>query len=376
MPSGMRLKSDGFASDLYDPDRRFTLQAYCREHGVPYADAGLPVAIDTFIAYGRAFQQAMVPSLEPVQVRSLRRVAGGFGLELANGESLQCRRAIVASGISNYEYVPEPLAALPAQLCSHSSARRDLSCFAGKQIIVVGAGSSATDVAASLRQQGASVTLVARHPIQFHEHQPRRSLWKRVTEPNFGLGPNLRSTVYTLAPDLFRRLPVDIRQRIVRRHLGPAGGWFIRDEVIGQVPMFCEHQLRSARPIGSRVELQIEDNRGAATSLLADHVICATGYRVSLPRLDFLDRELLVDIAVESGSPRLSAQFESTVPGLYFLGLPAAATFGPLLRFALGARFSARRVAAHLRRMQARDTGWSSAAVASSDSRSVQQIGG
>jgi len=40
--------------------------------------------------------------------------------------------------------------------------------------------------------------------------------------------------------------------------------------------------------------------------------------------------------------------FESSVPGLYFVGLPAAHTFGPVQRFALGARFAASRITSHL----------------------------
>jgi len=44
----------------------------------------------------------------------------------------------------------------------------------------------------------------------------------------------------------------------------------------------------------------------------------------------------------------LSPNFESTVPGLYFVGVSAANTFGPLLRFAFGADFAARRLSRHL----------------------------
>jgi thioredoxin reductase len=376
MPAGMRLKSDGFASDLYDPERTFTLKAFCQKQGIAYADAGLPVSIDNFISYGLAFQQAMVPTLEKTRVQSLKRSANGFSLELSSGESLQAHRVIMATGISNFEYVPECLASLPPALGSHSSARRDLGCFAGKEVFVVGAGSSATDVAAALRQLGAIPTLIARHEPHFHEHQPRRSLWKRITEPNFGLGPNLRSSAFVLAPDLFRRLSGPRRQRIVKHHLGPAGGWFVRDEVIGRVRMYCEHELRAARQVGSRVELELTDRSGTQLTLQADHVISATGYRVSLPRLNFLDRDLLAAVACEYESPVLSRNFESSVPGLYFVGLAAAITFGPLLRFALGAHFTARRVAGHMRARVARDTVSASAAAIESASHSARQMGG
>jgi hypothetical protein len=39
------------------------------------------------------------------------------------------------------------------------------------------------------------------------------------------------------------------------------------------------------------------------------------------------------------GYPRLDAGFESSLPGLHFLGAPAAWSFGPLMRFVAGTEF-------------------------------------
>jgi hypothetical protein len=54
------------------------------------------------------------------------------------------------------------------------------------------------------------------------------------------------------------------------------------------------------------------------------------------------------DIRVNGNSPALSSHFESSIPGLYFTGLAAVASFGPLLRFVYGTRFMARRISGHL----------------------------
>jgi hypothetical protein len=48
------------------------------------------------------------------------------------------------------------------------------------------------------------------------------------------------------------------------------------------------------------------------------------------------------------GIPVLNHAFESSVPGLHFLGYMSAATFGPSMRFIYGTRFAARRVSRHL----------------------------
>jgi hypothetical protein len=57
---------------------------------------------------------------------------------------------------------------------------------------------------------------------------------------------------------------------------------------------------------------------------------------------------MLSQIRSVENTPMLSADFQSSLPGLYFIGLAAANSFGPLLRFAYGADFTAKRLAAHL----------------------------
>src|SRR5260370_23419970 len=57
MPKGMCLKSEGFASSLYDANLEFTLGTYCKRENLPYADIGLPVPLETFTKYGLEFQK-------------------------------------------------------------------------------------------------------------------------------------------------------------------------------------------------------------------------------------------------------------------------------------------------------------------------------
>jgi hypothetical protein len=77
-------------------------------------------------------------------------------------------------------------------------------------------------------------------------------------------------------------------------------------------------------------------------------VIAATGYKVDLRRLAFLSAELLSQIRLVEYSPVLSSDFQASVPGLYFVGVAAANSFGPVLRFAFGADFAARHIAKQL----------------------------
>ena len=109
-----------------------------------------------------------------------------------------------------------------------------------------------------------------------------------------------------------------------------------------------------AKPNAGGVLLTLASKSGEKREFQADHVICGTGYRSELARLPFLDDALLSRINAVQGTPILSANFESSVPGLYFVGAIAANTFGPVLRFACGAEFAAPRVARHLSRRHKR----------------------
>jgi cation diffusion facilitator CzcD-associated flavoprotein CzcO len=55
MPADMFLKSEGFASSLYDPAGRFTLQRFCAEQGLRYAAIDVPVPLETFTHTGSPF---------------------------------------------------------------------------------------------------------------------------------------------------------------------------------------------------------------------------------------------------------------------------------------------------------------------------------
>jgi cation diffusion facilitator CzcD-associated flavoprotein CzcO len=353
MPKGMRLKSEGFASSLYDPESSFTLAHYCKEQGLPYADVGLPVPLETFTAYGLEFQRRLVPEVENKAVVSVRRLSVGFEIRLDDGEAIAARKIVAAIGLSHFDYLPPVLSNLPEEFVTHSSKHSDLDAFKGREVAVVGAGASALDVAALLHKAGAAVHLVARKPaIRFHD-PPRLTpppLLRRLRHPATGIGPGWKLVFFTRAPLLFHRLPERYRLDAVRRTLGPAPGWFVKDQVVGKVPFILGVDITQAAVQDGKIALQLADSSGGRRTLLADHVIAATGYKVDLRRLTFLSPDILAGIRSIEQAPALSSNFESSIPGLYFVGTSAANAFGPLLRFAYGAGFAARRVARHLAR--------------------------
>jgi len=360
MPKGMMLKSDGFASNIYDPDSKLTLKQFCAERGIEYADMGIPVRLETFGQYGLAFRDRMVPELEDKVVTAIERTADGFQLRLDDGELVKIRRVVLAVGITHFEHVPGNLANLPAQFLSHSYRHHDLTEFKGRSVVVLGAGSSAIDMAGLLRDADADVQLVARATsLKFHTAPvpgKRRPWLQRMRHPDSGLGPGMRSRFFSNGAALFHYLPEGLRVDLVRTTLGPSAGWFVKDKVIGRLPLELGYNVERSEIRNGKVHLHLRGLDGSARELVTEHVIAATGYKVDVERLAFLNPAIRAKLKCINGTPVLSSAFESSVPGLYFVGIAAANSFGPVMRFAFGAGFAAKRLTSAVAKSLERST--------------------
>jgi cation diffusion facilitator CzcD-associated flavoprotein CzcO len=361
MPEGMVLKSEGFASNLYDPDDALTLKAFCAERGLPYKDVGLPIPIETFCAYGEAFQQRFVPMLDERTVTRLDREAEGFVLRLQDGTTVMAERVVLATGISSFSFVPAELSPIAGPLCSHSIEHHKLDRFIGKDVLVIGGGASGVELAGLMSARGSHVTLATRMDrIPFCSPPRPRSLWDRLKAPQTGLGTSWRSVACVAAPMLFYHMPRDFRHLVVRRHLGPAPGWTSRAEVERNVTlMLGANAVRSSvQPQssqgGDRARVVFAKGDGTQKPVEVDHVIAATGFQVDMRRLGFIAPQIMQALKLADLTPVLSPYFETSVPNLFAVGVAAANNFGPLLRFAYGAGYASRRLSQHLARTEAR----------------------
>lgn len=350
MPAGMYLKSEGFASNLSDPAGEHTLERFCGELGIEYARTALPISLDTFSRYGRWFQERAVAGLDRRLVAGLKTTPGGFLIELEDGESLQVRRVVVATGIQGQAYVPSELQGLPERAVLHTYDQRDPAQPAGGSAVVLGAGQSALEAAALINEGGRAVRLVARTGTIAWLSKPggeKRSLRQRFRYPESGLGEGRAQWVYSNLPLAFHAMRERWRLEKAFSVLGPAGSWWLRPRFEDVVPTDLGRQLAGAQAEDGRIRLLFEGAAGSE-EVVTDQVVAGTGYRPNLAGLGFLDPQLRTRVAVVAGAPVLSRSFESNVPGLYFVGYLAAPSFGPLMRFVFGARFTALRVASRL----------------------------
>jgi cation diffusion facilitator CzcD-associated flavoprotein CzcO len=351
MPKDMLLKSEGLGTGLFHPSRDSTLKAYCGARGIPYADTAVPISLDLFLEYASWFRKTHVPMLEEFDVTNLEACDAGFALTLEDGRKVIARRVVLAIGITWFRNIPAEIEDLDKSVTSHSYDHRDAAQFRGKDVVVLGAGASAVDLAALLNDSGASVTIVARDSALRYHTPPSPEdgkLWNRIRNPATTIGPGWRSWAAVKLPFLFRFVPEKLRLEIVKRHLGPAPGWFVRQRVEGKVREMLNCRLDAARMMGKRVLLRITDRRGEARTVECDHVVAATGFAMNLSKVPFIAPSLRPHIATTGAAPKLSGNFETTLRGLYVVGPASANCFGPVMRFMTGAEYAAPALARHL----------------------------
>jgi thioredoxin reductase len=354
MPKGMFLKSTFDASSLSAPEPGWSLGDFWAEAGLPALDEN-PVPLDSFINYGLDFQRRRVKHVEPLEVRRIAAAPGGFRVTLTNGEEVSARAVVVASGHVCFAHIPNQLnntANKPASVASaisHASQHSDFSKLSGRVVAVIGAGQSALESAVLLKEAGADVHLLVRGRYILWGNPPskiRDHLLRRAFKPPSPLGPGWSLFVLSRAPELVSCLPAPVRLFLLRNILGPSGGWWLRSRFERNINVMLETLVEEARISNGRVALQLRTSSGERFKLNVECVIAATGYRVDTDLIQFLDPALKARIARVKGTaaPCLSHSFESSIPGLYFTGLSAAATFGPVLRFVCGCEFTARRI--------------------------------
>ena len=352
MPQGMLLKSERFASNLWDPERRYTLRRYCEERRLPYRPVGDPLSLEHFLEYAEWFreQNALEPS--PAKVSLLRRIPGGFAVSLTDGTTFTSRRVVLATGPISFRSLPPELGRLPEPLVLHSARLGDVRSYSGRDVCVVGAGQSALETAALLHENGAHARVLVRADhVDWNTPSKPRPLHRRILAPDAGVGAGWKSFAVSELPRVFRwRFRPERRHWFVARSYGPAGSWWLRPRVEGRIEILLSRRIVSAKATQQGLRLEVQAPNG--TSIIeTQHLVAATGFKVNLDRLEYLDPSLARDITCEApGVPALDARFETSVPGLFIVGAASAPVFGPIMRFMYGAKHVAPVLARRLRR--------------------------
>jgi FAD-dependent urate hydroxylase len=343
MPKGMLLRSPRTGSHISDPTSAFSLENYetARSYRIPKS-----MPLEMFVDYGRWFQSQALPDLDQRRVEEIDQAADGFTLTLDDGEQLEARNVVVATGIGSFPNYPVAFASLPKELASHTSdrANADLGRFSGKRVAVIGGGQSALESTALLLENGAEVDVLVRQPII---HWLKNSAWLE-TMMDLPINPfRVPGKIGPLGinwlvenPRLFTAFPRSVQDRMAARAIRSAGSSWLRPRTTRAAFKPGTHVV-SASARGDKVHLQLNDGKESTV----DHVLLGTGYRVSVARMNFLAADLSQAIHTVKGYPVLNRGFESSIRGLYFVGASGAYSFGPLCRFVAGTPYTAPTIA-------------------------------
>ena len=355
MPAGMYLKSEPHGSDMSSPQAGYDLEGYCRSERIDGIGRGIPLPLDRFLDYADWYIKQRIPDVVDATVTEIKAADRGFRVVFADAEPVAARNVVIATGVLPHYYIPAELSSLPSELVSHTADHHRFDRFKGRHVAVVGAGSSALETAALLHEAGCEVQLVVRCPDSPVWGTRALPLTPLTRLRNNKLCEGWKCPFWN-SPTAFRRLPAGVRVIKARSVLGPLGAWWLKDRVEGVVEILGKTHVRAAEPSGSGVKLLLDGP--TRSSLEVDHVIAGTGFRMDIARLAYLPDELRARIATLSGYPVLTRAGESTVPGLYFAGAPAAFALGPSMRFIAGTHNLAPQLTGSVaRRLTGKNTG-------------------
>lgn len=349
MPRGMLLRSYWWATNFSDPQKQYRFEQYFRETDQQPLD---PLSVETVIDYGLWFQKNTIPGVDETFVKDIKRKEGQFEITLMDRRTVHSTAVVMAPGLQYYTYRPPEYDQLSVDLVSHSSEHWTFDRFAGKSVVILGGGQGALESAALAYESGAHVQVVSRSPLVWIAESPafpeQRSLIERFLNPRAGIAPGRFNWALEHFPYVFQRLPRSTRDSILSGpgRYGPMGAAWLKPRLIGKVPLYegvCVQQMQEK---DNGVMLTLSNNM----VLRADHVILATGYQVDIKNLPMLDTSLLSAIQTYRKAPILNNRFESSVPGLYFVGFSSTSSCGPLYRFVVGTKAAAQRVAGSVAR--------------------------
>jgi cation diffusion facilitator CzcD-associated flavoprotein CzcO len=316
----------------YDRLHLHTVKEHSHLPGMAF-DEALPryVSRADFVAYLEAYAArfSITPRTgEPV--RRVRAADGGFVVESARA-TYRARAVVVATG---YSRLPNPERLADQErfrgTLLHSTAYRDGSAFAGKQVLVVGAGNTGAEIALDLAERGATPTLAVRRPVNV---VPRELLGLPIQVTSI----RMRNAPLKVADGIGRlagRLAFGnlVRLGFPRPALGPIS--MIRQHQriplidVGTIAAIKQGKIAVKPGVSRLTETGAEFADGSAATFEA--VVLATGFRAAVG--DFLD---VPGVLAEDGTPRDWRGGESC-PQLFFVGYEIVPT-GHLRQIALRA---------------------------------------
>jgi len=336
MPEGMYLRS---GCDWHlDVNNTNTIDAFAKtqQHTIKEVE---PISLNFYLKYAHWFIGQTRLNIKRAYVTTLKQAKNGFTATSDDGDSIEAKHVVVATGFKYFTCTPPELAAvLPQGRYSHTCNTNELSQFSSKRVLIIGGRQSAFEWTALLREKHA-----AEVHVSYRHDTPDfvASDWNWVMDVVNNIA---------LHPSWFRELDQESKEQY-RYKLWAEGRLkvepWLKERVQHDNITLHPHTQVERTTITNDNAIKIYLNNGA--SFEVDHIITATGYKVETKQLPFLHADLLASLECSNGFPQLDTHFQSNVPGLFFTSFMAGQDFGPFFGFTIGVRAAAQLVAQGLK---------------------------
>jgi FAD-dependent urate hydroxylase len=313
MPPNMFIRTLLEYTNLSDPDILFTLNRFQEERGL---DLSYPLPRSIFVDYGKWFIEKSDISIEKVFIKNIIKDNCYFVLETENKNFVDAKNVIIAVGLTNTQYIPSVLAHLPKEFLSHTADNTRFEQFKNQHVVVIGGGQSAWEAAALLHQANARVDLIYRRS---HRLTPDENMNAKQSE----------------IADKFFYYPKEKKMEVKHQFEKPTVSDFLVPLVEGKVTQRPgRYIINTTITKENKIQVLLNDH----TTLWANHIIAATGYRFNPHKLPFLESIIDKIGVTEALDPIVDENFQSTLPNLFFAGPATATCHGPAFRFISGVK--------------------------------------
>jgi FAD-dependent urate hydroxylase len=316
MPQNMFIRTPHELVSFSDPQGKYTLQSFSKETGTRI---GTPLQRTIFVKYAAWFIQKTGVEYITDLVSNVTKDGSTYIVTTEMGGVYEAKNVIIATGIQHFTYIPEILTEFPESLVTHTSGYTSFEQFQGKNVAVIGSGQSAWEAAALLYEANAKVELIYRRnkPMFIKPNKSQEKLLQLIGHVFFKLPLFVKTKLWNIASET---VPIAL---------------FLRPYVEGKVHETSGVTMDSVSEWRSKIRIVLSDG----TERIVDHILTATGYKMDIGKLPFLDGDLREDITREENAPRLpklNKNFESSQKGLFFAGPLSSHSHGPTFRFLLG----------------------------------------
>jgi len=338
IPENMYLRS---GTDWHlDPYGNYTIETFLKSRNKSIEDVK-PLPLTIFLDYAEWFQeQQNINVLDKLIVKlDYSEEEKKYLITLKDSKEIKAKNVLIAIGFKFFKKLPAYLTKkLPAGSFTHTCDVVKFEKFKDKSVLIIGGRQSAYEWAALIVEAGAKTVHIS------HRHET-----PEFAESNWSwIDPIMDQMVDN--PEWYRTLNEKEQKEIERKF------WIEDSQKLEPwlLPRIDRENIK-IWPLSNVVKCD-EANSGLykvhldnGRRLEVDHIILATGYKVDINKVPFLNSgNILPKLNINQGFPDLDGYLQTSLPGLYMTSIIATKSFGRFFAYIASCRTSSQIVGNHI----------------------------